>query len=65
MEYSNKIYKWHTPYEWLMDKASVANYTDVYDMLSLVAIKVDPDDIQAIFQPEMIQDGYFDPIEIK
>ena len=54
-------YRWNNPHEWLQWK--VANENKQWSMEALVCImsKLDPDDIQEIFQEEMDQDGYFKP----
>lgn len=56
-------YRWNSPYEWLLFRSTHWTKDDLLGALHSIAIKTDSDTLQDIFQPEMDEDGYFDPIE--
>jgi len=56
-------YKWTRPYDWMADTARSWDKKALYHYSLTLAQKADPDDIQELFQQEMDEDGYFEPIE--
>ena len=57
-------YKWDSPGEWLLEQID-ASWTpeQVQSCARLLAHHVDSDTIQDIFQGDMEDDEYFEPIE--
>lgn len=57
-----KKYKWKYPFEWLEEKVDKWSPGQVKCALAL-AVMTDSDTLQDLFQGEMTDDGYFDPIK--
>ena len=59
-------YKWSGPHEWLADHTNPLNPKNsaeyLYNALCCLALQVDSDTIQDVFQDEMDETGYFDEI---
>jgi len=60
-----KKYRWLNPYEWLLEKLHGSSSDGRMQIACLLARHVDVEAIFTMFQPEMIQDGYFDPEEAR
>lgn len=62
---SDKKYKWGNPHVWLTDCLLHEKWTpaEVVGVAINLASVIDPDEIQNLFQEEMDEDGYFNPIE--
>src|SRR5215469_8923213 len=52
-------YKWDSPFEWLKEKADCWPAETLYKSLMDLAVQVDSDTIQDLFQTMMEEDGYF------
>jgi len=52
-------YKWDSPYDWLMDKATDWDEIRLLAELRNVALLVDSDTLQDLYQTDMDNDGYF------
>jgi hypothetical protein len=60
-------YRWENPHEWLLDRiARAAKEGDTAWLLVSIratATELDADTVQDLFQTEMNEDGYFEPVE--
>lgn len=60
-------YSWEHPSDWLGDKidayANAKNLNELRALANHLMSKLDEDDIQDLFQPEMDADGYFDEVK--
>lgn len=56
---ANPRYKWATPHDWLSDRIDRFTEGELRIALRQLMEKVDGDDIQDIFEPDMEEDNYF------
>lgn len=56
-------YRWNSPQEWLAWKTQEQSEDLPFLRGLIVSLldKIDPEDVQEIFQQEMDEDGYFNP----
>jgi len=61
-------YQWPSPHAWLMDRVSAEAGDRRVDWLEqailAMAACLDSDQIEDIFEIEMEQDGYFEPLDV-
>ncbi len=54
-------YRYESPHCWLADKIRrIDDLAELKSMLTSIFEKIDPEDIQDVFQTDMDADGYFD-----
>ena len=63
MHTKNKTYKWANPYEWLNEASREWDCNKLRFELMEIAVKLDSDQLQDIYQSDMDQDGYFEAME--
>jgi len=58
-------YKWETPYDWFQSyvNARAEDPQALRSLLLVVAQKLDSDDLQELFQPDMDADGFFENLD--
>jgi hypothetical protein len=60
-------YKYESGHDWLAEKlrgfASDGNAAELLGFANVMATKLDPDDLQEIFQSDMDADGFFDDLD--
>lgn len=56
-------YKWNSPYEWLENKVKEWTPEQIKVEFLDLAQGTDSDTLQDIYQVDMYEDGYFEPIE--
>ena len=55
-------YKWAHPYNWFSEWIEKADEKRLREYLRILAGRLDGDQIQDLFEKEMDEDGYFDPL---
>ena len=53
-------YRWHLPYEWLMEKLQGWSDDKVREEFQRLAAEVDAADLEMLYFSEMTDDGYWD-----
>jgi len=56
-------YKYNSVYEWLNERIINADEKELRYIAHELSRKVNPDDIQDLFQNEMEEDGYFEELQ--
>lgn len=56
-------YRWKCPHQWLNDKAALWDYTALHNAFLYVTSHMSDDDILELYQPEMIDDGFFESVK--
>jgi len=56
-------YKYNSVYEWFNEKIINADEKELRYIAHELSRKVNPDDIQDLFQNEMEEDGYFEELQ--
>jgi len=56
-------YKYNSVYEWFNEKIINADEKELRHIAHELSRKVNPDDIQDLFQNEMEEDGYFEELQ--
>lgn len=59
----SKRYRWHSPGEWLDTKLNEWSPEEVKKAAETMARKLDSDTIQDLYESEMTEDGYFEPLK--
>jgi len=59
---SNPTYRWDSPYEWLMEYCTDLEPSELLSVVQELAMKLDSDALQDLYQSEMDADGYFTPL---
>jgi len=62
MKPEEKRYRWANPMDWLIEKAQSWNEEHLRLNIEMIARLIDLDDLQHLYQGDMDEDGYFDPI---
>ena len=57
-----KKYRWSGPHEWLLEQIDTWSALELHQALCELAMRMDADTLQDIFQSDMDADGYFTPI---
>lgn len=55
-------YRWSHPYAWLKHASADWDRDRLLHELDRLALQHDSDTLQDLFQPDMADDGYFDPL---
>jgi hypothetical protein len=55
-------YRWSHPYAWLIDASKYWDKERLLYELQRLAIQHDSDTLQNLYQSEMDEDGYFEPL---
>jgi hypothetical protein len=55
-------YRWSHPYAWLIDTSKYWDKERLLYELQRLAIQHDSDTLQNLYQSEMDEDGYFEPL---
>ena len=58
-------YKYDNPFEWFSQYIDQLDQQELKDLLLEIASSLDFDTLIDMFQSEMVNDGYFDPIDQK
>ena len=56
-------YRWQNVHEWLHDHNEQWTLEETRQAMMEIALKCDSDTLQDIFQEEMDDDGYFEPLK--
>ena len=56
-------FRWQTPYEWLAHACQKWSEEQLRIDLLALAIQADSDQLQDLYQDQMNDDGYFDPVK--